>query len=97
MDDGVPRIEYRTFPLTCECGRVPKRILAVGLSATHDLVIHWRCPWCRKHMYLVRSLSDCWRDCFYETPADRANSKVPKDTTDDRRFLHSIGVRFPAE
>ena len=97
MDDGVPRIEYRTLALSCECGGVPKRILAVGLSATHDLVIHWRCPWCRKHVYLVKPLSDCWRDCFFETPVNPANSKVPEHTPDDRRFLHGIGVKYSEE
>jgi hypothetical protein len=97
MENSVPKIEYHQLRLSCECGGVPRRILAVGVSTTHDLVIHWRCPWCRRNVYSVRSLSDCWRDCFDEAPVKVSTSDPPEQTPDDRRFLHSIGVRYSDE
>lgn len=90
-------MEYRKLPLSCECGAVPKRILTVGLSTTHDLVIHWLCPRCRRHVYIVKPLADCWRECPTEASADLSNSKVIMDTPADRRFLHSLGVTFQDE
>lgn len=90
-------MEYRKLPLSCECGGVPKRISSVGLSATHDLVIQWRCPWCRRNVYLVKSLSECWRDCFAEVPVSPSKPDLQVDTQDDRRFLHSIGVKYSDE
>jgi hypothetical protein len=87
-------MEYRTLPLSCECGRVPKSISAVGLSATHDLVIHWQCPRCHKGVCVVKPLSDCWRECFTEATATTptTNSNLTVDTPDDRRFLQSVGI-----
>src|ERR1035437_6172615 len=52
------QMEYRTLPLSCECGGVPKNISAVGLSSEHELVIHWRCPRCRRNVCTVKPLSD---------------------------------------
>jgi len=90
-------MEYCIFPLSCECGRVPKHISTLGLSTAHDLVIHWRCSQCRKDVYVVKPLSDCWRDCPTEASANFSNSKAASDTPYDRRFLHSVGVRYPDE
>jgi hypothetical protein len=99
MENNVPKVEYRTLLLSCECGRVPKQITAVGLSSTHDLVIHWRCPRCHQDVCIVKPLSDCWRECFAEALANvpKSNANLTVDTPDDRRFLHSIGVRYPDE
>ena len=90
-------MEYRKLPLSCECGGVPKSISAVGLSSTHELVIHWRCPRCRKNVCSVKSLSDCWRDCFTAPSANLANDSPVMNTANDRRFLHSLGVRYSDE
>ena len=89
-------MEYRRLPLACECGGEPKSISAVGFSSQRELVVHWRCPRCRKNLCVVMPLSDCWRECF---PGAAGNTSKSKDapnieTPDDRRFLHSIGVRF---
>ena len=84
-------MEYRRFPLSCECGGAPKQITGVGLSADHQLVIHWRCARCRRKICTVRPLADCWRDCF---GPPRMSVSGALATADDRRFLHSIGVRY---
>ena len=92
-------MQFHTLRLSCECGRVPKSISAVGLSSSHELVIHWRCPRCQKNMCIVKPLSDCWRDCFTQASAGppKAAVNLTVDTPDDRRFLHSIGVRYSEE
>ena len=91
------QMEYRTLPLSCECGGVPKNISAVGLSSEHELVIHWRCPRCRRSVCSVKPLSDCWRECFTPASANLPNAKPTVDTAYDRRFLHRIGVRYSDE
>jgi hypothetical protein len=91
------QMEYRTLPLSCECGGVPKNISAVGLSSEHELVIHWRCPRCRRNVCTVKPLSDCWRECFTPASANLPNAKPTVDTAYDRRFLHRIGVKYSDE
>jgi len=94
-----PKMEYRTLRLSCECGQVPKNISALGFSSTHDLVIHWQCARCHKNMCIVKPLSDCWRECFTEATVStpKATADLTGDTPDDRRFLHSIGVKYSNE
>jgi hypothetical protein len=93
------QMEYRTLALSCECGGVPKNISAVGLSSEHggELVIHWRCPRCRRNVCTVKPLSDCWRECFTPASANLPNAKPTVDTAYDRRFLHRIGIRYSDE
>ena len=81
---------FRQLSLCCVCGRAASRIKQVGLTADHQLVIRWWCPPCKRNVYLVKSLSDCWRDC--PKPEDSPEASEP-----DRRFLHELGVRFPEE
>jgi hypothetical protein len=90
-------MEYRTLALSCECGGAPKQISAVGLSSTHDLVIHWRCPRCRRDVWTVKPLSDCWRECFTTASANVSRATPTFETADDRRFLHNMGVRYSDE
>src|ERR1035437_190698 len=87
-------MEHRTLPLSCECGGVPKQISAVGLSSEHELVIHWRCPRCRRSICSVKPLSDCWRDCLTAASANLPKAKPTVDTAYDRKFLHRIGIRY---
>lgn len=84
-------MEYRRFPLSCECGGAPKQITGVGFSADRELVIHWRCARCRRKVCTVRPLADCWHDCFGAPPT---KARLSSSAEDDRRFLNSIGVRF---
>ena len=90
-------MEYQELPLSCECGTAPKRILSVGLSTAHELVIQWRCSVCRKGVYVVKPLSECWRDCPTPVAAVVANLPLTVDTPDDRAFLHSLGVKYQDE
>lgn len=97
MEDSVPEMDYRKLPLSCGCGAVADHISAVGISATRKFVFHWRCPQCRRNVYVAKSLLDCWKDCFTEAPVNLSNSKLPVDTADDRRFLHSVGITYSDE
>ena len=86
-------MEYRILGLSCACGRVPKNISAVGFTSAHDLVIQWRCPRCHNYVCVVEPVSACWRECFAEGSANTPKANVNLTTPDDRRFLHSLGVR----
>jgi hypothetical protein len=100
LHEGVStKMEYRTLPLACECGRVSKGISAVGLSSNHELVIHWRCPRCNKNLCVVIPLSECWRMCFPDAPANvpKSSTNLTDDIQGDRKFLHSIGVSYSDE
>lgn len=95
---------YRRLPLTCRCGGMAKQISGIGLSSTHALVIEWRCPRCRKNVCIVKPLSDCWRDCIAQEPANTPRSNADSmtetpmtETPNDRKFLHSVGIRYSDE
>ena len=78
--------------LQCYCGHVPERIKAVGFTAAHQLVVHWRCEACNQFMYVLQDLADCWRQC--PTPEPPREASVPEwelETPDDA-FLRSLGI-----
>ena len=54
---------YERISLSCDCGWEPSRLREVGLTADRQLVIYWRCSHCRRHVYIVKPLTDCLRDC----------------------------------
>ena len=88
-------MRYETLQLHCECGQPTTRIREVGFTADHQLVLHWRCVACKKYVYVVKALSDCWRDCPQED-----ERKTPEVATEvmpdfDLRFLRSLGVSMP--
>ncbi|HEX3744789.1 MAG TPA: hypothetical protein VHW09_12695 [Bryobacteraceae bacterium] len=92
-------MKFRQFALTCECGLTPTRIRQVGLSTEHQLVIHWWCIGCRKAMYVVKDLAECWE----ESPKPEDVDIVPAPGYDierkrhDTDFLHEMGICFPSE
>ena len=90
-------MKFRQFALCCECGLIPTRIRHVGLSVEHQLVIHWWCMGCRKAMYVVKDLADCWKEC--PKPDEFGVSTADPPTTErqagDVNFLHRMGIRFP--
>jgi len=89
-------MRYETLQLSCECGQHTTRIREVGFTADHQLVLHWRCLACKKYVYVVKSLSDCWRDCPQEE--SRQVEESADDTMireHDARFLRSLGVTLP--
>ena len=89
-------MEYQTLPLSCQCGRVPNHILAVGLSATNDLILEWRCRLCYHKVYVTKKLNEGWCYCRRK-PMNVTNSNLLLDNPDDRNFLRTVGVTFPGE
>ena len=87
---------YQRIQLSCECGRPPARVRELGLTSDRQLVIHWRCGQCKKHMFVVKSLADYWRECP-STPVQRfADYQIATRSTyhaDDERFLRQVGIR----
>src|SRR5262245_43015363 len=96
-------MQFRKLSLSCACGLAPARIKQLGLSTEHQLVIHWRCSVCKRDMYIVKELAECWRDCpkpekalaVVQPNLVQANKEVFRRK--DAEFLHSLGVKFPDE
>lgn len=91
-------MRFRKLPLCCECGRCPHRITDVGFTSAHELVLRWWCTGCKRAVYTVRSLSDCWRYCPEPERCEHVEETGrfafgPEDT----RFLHSLGVTLVAD
>jgi hypothetical protein len=87
-------MSYRHLRLTCECGEVPDRILEVGFTAAHELVVHFWCSQCNRAVHYSQPLTDCWRGCpqpeaALQLPAAQA---VETDAA-DAKFLRSVGIR----
>jgi hypothetical protein len=85
---------YQRIRLACNCGRQPAGLRELGLTPDRQLVVHWRCPRCRKQVYVVRPLADYWREC--PNPGALMLPK-PADESDDALFLRSVGIRFSDE
>jgi hypothetical protein len=86
-------MKYRRLPVSCECGRCANRIKNIGFTASHELVLHWWCSGCKRSVYLVKSLSDCWRHC--PEPRDFGPAGETRQLAfgpDDSEFLRSLGV-----
>ena len=88
---------FLKLSLYCTCGRAASRIKHVGLTADHQLVVGWWCSPCKRNVYVLKALSDCWRDC--PKPIHRRQAVAPKPIASDpdARFLHRLGVKFPKE
>jgi hypothetical protein len=74
-------MKFQQLPLLCECGRKPARIKAVGFTAANQLVVHWRCPACRKFIYVLKDLADRQPQCA-----------EPTVDANDAEFLRSMGI-----
>jgi hypothetical protein len=85
---------YQRIRLACDCGRQATGLRELGLTPDRQLVVHWRCPQCRKEVYVVRPLADYWREC--PNPGALVPLK-PIDESDDARFLRSVGIRLSDE
>lgn len=77
-------MRFRRLPLVCECGHVAKSFHAVGFTSEYELVIHWKCGQCKKHSYLVKTLSDCCKQCPEAEDSPEA----------DAEFLQRMGIRI---
>ena len=92
-------MKFRPFPLICECGLTPARIKQVGLSAGHQLVIHWWCLRCRKAIYVVKDLRQCLLESAGAEDPD-ACVEIPTEAPvpgGDAKFLERMGIRFLTE
>ena len=83
-------MKFEPIPLVCECGCPPIRIHSVGFTASGQLVIHWRCLACKKTMYVVKDLAQCWEEA---TAHEGHVSAMDTEGESDRRFLESLGIR----
>jgi hypothetical protein len=86
-------MSYRHLSLTCECGEVPDRILEVGFTAQHELVVHYWCSECRRAVGFSKPLTDCWRDCPEPEVVPELPAPQALETAADAKFLQSIGIR----
>jgi hypothetical protein len=70
----------------------------VGLTSYFELAAKWFCPECRKDVYAVISLADCWRECSPNGDGEGLTEELLEAaavSASDANFLHSLGVRFP--
>jgi hypothetical protein len=71
----------------------------VGLSTDHQLVIHWWCMACRKAMFVVKDLAECWEEC--PQPGDLGVTAIAAQDLERKRedadFLHRLGICFPGD
>ena len=95
MERGNAAMKFRQISLCCECGRAPSRIEKVGLTAEHQLVFHWQCSACKKMVYIVKDLADCWNDCpEREDPSSvKATDGRFDYRTEDAKFLRKMGFK----
>jgi len=90
-------MSYRHLPLTCECGEVPERILEIGLTAEHELVVHYWCSVCHRAVCVSKPLTDCWRECPEPDATPRLLAALPAaPTAADAEFLQSMGISYPS-
>jgi hypothetical protein len=86
-------MSYRHLPLLCECGEVPDRILEVGFTADHELVVHFWCAECHRAVHLSKPLTECWRECPEPEPVPQFQLAQAEEATDsDAKFLQSLGI-----
>ena len=89
-------MNFKALSFRCACGLVPARLKQVGLTSQHQLAIHWHCPWCKREIYAVKDLADCWREC--PAPGEEQEAAVAEGfLPPDEAFLHSLGVRLPPD
>ena len=72
---------YERIELSCECGWHPTRLREVGLTVDRQLVIYWRCSHCRRQVYRVKPLADCWRECPATLPDGETAVEGASQTT----------------
>lgn len=56
-------MNYKHLSLRCDCGEVPERLVEVGFSDDHHLVVHWWCEKCERIVYTTKPLTECWLEC----------------------------------
>jgi len=86
---------FKALMLRCQCGRPPIRIRDIGLTGNHELAVYWQCAACRRPVYAVKPLIECWVDCPKDESASPLLLTAPAEqSSEDREFLRSLGVRL---
>ena len=85
---------FKALSLRCQCGRPPLRIKEIGLTGNHELAVYWHCSACKRPVYAIKPLSECFADCpKAEGPETPLLLPPPADhSLHDREFLRSLGV-----
>jgi hypothetical protein len=94
-------MRFRQVSFQCpECrGNTPIRLRRIRLTSQRQLLVRFWCGACKRDIYRVKALSDCWREC----PKSEDELTVAELGTDDimrepdTQFLRSMGVSFPDE
>jgi hypothetical protein len=87
-------MRYQALSVRCECGRLPLRITEIGFTSDHQLVIHWWCSECKKMVYALKPLAECWKQCPAQDTLETMLVKADvRQSFDDSRFLRSLGVQ----
>jgi hypothetical protein len=86
---------YQRIELCCECGKRAAGLRELGLTMDRQLVVHWRCAGCKRHVYVMKPLADYWREC----PSERLSGPTKRTVTSsaweasDALFLRQVGIR----
>jgi hypothetical protein len=89
---------HQPLVLCCTCGHGPALIQGVGLTASHQLRITWHCAACGKEVFLLKPLSDCWRECPSADSLEEGEAAASQRPADwncddwDAEFLKSLGI-----
>jgi hypothetical protein len=83
---------YRRLVLRCACGHEATQVNDCGLTAQHELVIRWKCEGCENDIFVVKSLSECWREC---PTGDEEAPDAHYPFVSDAQFLRAMKVKFP--
>jgi hypothetical protein len=97
---GVMRIKQ--LPLRCDDygSDTPIEIRRVCLTSLHQILVHFRCGACKRDVYLVFALSECWRECPESEDESTVGELITFDDMmrePDIKFLRSMGVALPEE
>jgi hypothetical protein len=66
----------------------------VGLTTQHELVVRWTCSGCNQDTFVVKSLSDCWRECTEDEEEEPRFDEAAAFVSDEV-FLRSMRVKWP--
>jgi hypothetical protein len=86
-------MSYRPIPLSCYCGEIPDRILEVGFTSERHMVIHYWCSSCNRVLFLSKTSEECAEAC---PPPDASDNPFDR-SSEDARFLQSIGIACEPE
>lgn len=90
-------MRFSRLSFVCVCGQPATQVQDVGLSAQRELVIRWKCEACKNDIYVVKSLSDCLRECPAPQPDAEELREDRYPSISDAQFLRAMHVKLPDE